>query len=434
MPPDTIEQLAQTSESLSADFENIYNTEYSWEFDETNPQSLPHALRDFFKKAKSPVAELDALTLLGTLNDRIANLQSKKPVDAEFKIRKGRILFRQRYDILEIWVLPGMKRFSVIKSVEERRLAEQRKKRAEERVARKARENADRLREAQRLAALEREVHRSDLGFTPEEEKRLAGYKGWFLHGDPNIRNRTFESRLEDHEILLSDILNTKGPILSDYQESLLPHTDSRFFFIDIGPGIANKDINIKGGRGKPAITSQEMATKFPDMPVVVLDLPEEVDRFTGTTFDRNYVVDTDKRDEMLSHNNIHILSGNGLHSLLNQWNDPDTNPYPDRERPAIRQHDTIIVRTANAVDIYCEWEDVKPALARMAQDFKDHPVLLLFNKEIIIKEKGQTEWRVAGHVSDMGFNHYYRILARHGEDAYTLKHPFDSVKYAANE
>ena len=266
---------------------------------------------------------------------------------------------------------------------------------------------------------------------SPELEKRLAQYETSYNSPDsdkqdghnPNIFNRTFEGRLRDHEILLADIFDTSNQSLplAALRSILFPTSDYRPFFIDIGPGIANKDLVVKSGQGRPAITSQEMAAQFPEMPIALVDLPNEIDRFTGTT-SGNYVVDASRRQELLNKQNIHLVRGNGLMSLREQWEDGTNNPYPERDRPEMTGEITVIIRTANSIDIYCSWNtEVRRALIGMAQDFQHQPTLLFFNREILAKPIGTIEWTAIGRVSDMGFDHRERELTRKEKAPYQI-------------
>ena len=105
---------------------------------------------------------------------------------------------------------------------------------------------------------------------TVAQEKVLSEYVSQFRieEQDPNIINRTFENRLEDHEVLLTCIINPNDSLsgfssltkkdreyvssiknkLAAYKQELFPQGVAQVFFIDIGPGIANKDLRILGG------------------------------------------------------------------------------------------------------------------------------------------------------------------------------------------
>ncbi|MBU1992571.1 M23 family metallopeptidase [Patescibacteria group bacterium] len=270
----------------------------------------------------------------------------------------------------------------------------------------------------------------SSLGLTAKEEKRLASYTSKYSqekHSHDTF-NRTFEKRLEDHEILLGDIFEpTKTTKLKQeigiLHDVLFPTANHKAVFIDIGPGIANKDLAVKNGKGKPAITLQEMADKFPEMPCFALDLPDEMDVFTGkiSAKEAGYKIDPNKREELLAKKNIHLVKGDGLKSLKEQLDDPDTNPYSERPRPEINENTTLIIRAANSIDVYCDWEDIENALKLIAVDFKDKPVLVFFNKEILLKPEEETSWKIIGQVSDRGFNHKNRNLSRNGHPPYKL-------------
>ncbi len=265
--------------------------------------------------------------------------------------------------------------------------------------------------------------------FTKEEQKRMREYSKKYHEAekrhDHNILNRTFEHRLEDHEILLSDMFNNRGDAkMAALRSQVFPTGRRDSVFIDIGPGIANKDLKVKSGKGKPAITLQEIAEGFPSMQCVALDLPDEVDIFTGKTpkSKAGYEIDAEARDGLLAKRNMHVVSGDGLKSLKAQWENRATNPYPERQRPPISKDATVFIRSANAIDIYCEWEkEVKPALEQTARDFKDQPVVYFFNREIMLKPAGSIEWKIVGQVSNMGFRHSGRELSRNGQPPYKL-------------
>lgn len=276
------------------------------------------------------------------------------------------------------------------------------------------------------LTEAQNQIHSSE-GFRPADEYRLGLYASEFernfggeLPDNPNELNRTWEGRLRDQQVLLSGLMNPASGLaeergdLQTLQATLkLNQPGQQVVFFDIGPGIANQDLKIERGAGKPAITSQEMAQTFPGMPVVILDLPSEVDHFTGTKLHEGYPpISGQNRAELLAHDNIYVMRGDGLASLSDQWRDARTNPYPEKTRSLNIQDPsvTVVVRAANSIDIYCDWEtQVKPALMRMAQDFKDQPVLLLFNQEILVKEAGSINWTLVGQVSEKGFDHVFR-------------------------
>lgn len=284
------------------------------------------------------------------------------------------------------------------------------------------------------------------LNFTPEEERRLKSYHEYNAkYFSDNNFNRTYPNRLQDHEFFIQSVMYPESPnqevrkVYKNYDEALptiqslhdelFPSPEYQPFFIDIGPGIANKDTMVMGGKGKPAITSQEMADRFPDMPVVALDLPDQVEIFMGRTQGidnkkRKYTIDKKDREEMLRRKNIHVLSGDGLKSLRTQWQDQSTNPLPERQRPQISSNHVLFIRAANSTDIYCSWEDNKKAIERMGKDFPGNAIVFFFNKEIIYKKRNSSEWNIIGQVSDWGFNHKGRTLSRKGKPPFEFKKP----------
>jgi lipoprotein-anchoring transpeptidase ErfK/SrfK len=282
------------------------------------------------------------------------------------------------------------------------------------------------------------------LNFTPDEERRLKSYYEYnAAHFSDNNLNRTYPNRLQDHEFFIQAVMHPEYPgdevkkVYKNYNEAmpgiqslhdeLFPTAEYKPFFIDIGPGIANKDMMVMGGKGKPAITSQEMADRFPSMPVVALDLPDQVEIFMGRAQGvdnkkRKYTIDKKDREEMLSRENIHVLSGDGLKSLKDQWADSSTNPIPERPHPQISSNHVLFIRAANSTDIYCSWEDNKKAIEQMSKDFPGNAIVFFFNKEILYKKRNSSEWSIIGQVSDWGFNHKGRTLSRRGKPPFELK------------
>lgn len=255
-------------------------------------------------------------------------------------------------------------------------------------------------------------VDPENMGFGPEDLQRLGRYginHGIYSQHAPAILNRTLQHRHEDSEILLKDLLSHKKetPDLQALRALLFPAGEKTPFFIDIGPGIANQEA--------PAVTGREIAELFPKMPVVLLDLESEVERFLT-------IVQQAQKDKLLGERNIHIVKGDGLKPLKDQLEDPNRNIFQETAPlPKIKKGQVIIIRAANSIDIYCPWSAVKPALARMAEDFMDNPVLLLFNREIIFKAEGSTAWVIVGRTSNRGFDHDTNKLERKGHPPYVL-------------
>lgn len=292
----------------------------------------------------------------------------------------------------------------------------------------------------------------TSLGLSSIEEARMASYSesGQQLSKDQNIANRTWDHRLLDHELLIEALLNpeTENPqVLNAFDRSggdldsirpalralhrhfigekkrsireilngdFLRRAKSIIFF-DLGPGIANIDLNKKGDNGKPAITSQEIAERFPQIEVVALDLSSEVDVFTGkkkgSSLDGEFEIPPVERAIAISRPNFHVLAGNALLPLKSQVEDKSNNPYPKKNRPGVEPGAPVIIRAANSIDIYCSWRasngdkpSVKKALEKMAIDFENNPVILLFNREILFKKKGSKEWSIIGQVAQKGF------------------------------
>ncbi|HBB02406.1 MAG: hypothetical protein US89_C0013G0026 [Candidatus Peregrinibacteria bacterium GW2011_GWF2_38_29] len=269
----------------------------------------------------------------------------------------------------------------------------------------------------------------TDLGLTPQEERMLARYKFWnYEKASAVVKARTWPHRFEDHEIMLRHLMNdnektTKAT--SNLRNIFFPSGTEKPYFIDIGPAIGG----VSHG-SKPAQTLQEMAEGFPNMECYALDLPEQYDILSGKTPKSKvgYEINPKNREEMLRRRNMHFISGDGLKSIQDQIADTNTNPYPGREKtPGIPKGAPIFIRAVNSIDICCDWNDkdgdtgVRTALLRMASDFKDSPVMLFFNEQILVKARGSTNWTIIGHVSPAGFDHRNATHNRQGQSPYTL-------------
>ena len=112
-------------------------------------------------------------------------------------------------------------------------------------------------------------------------------------------------------------------------------------------------------------------------------------------------------------------ISGDGLKPLRDQLKDVPLEDYP------------IVIRAANSIDIYCKWGPVRNALIKMAEDFKQNPTLLLFNREILFKPAGSTKWRIIGQVSTRGFQHRNTSKRIKGPPYELMQDRIDSLKPA---
>jgi len=254
---------------------------------------------------------------------------------------------------------------------------------------------------------------KNDIFRTGEEYRTVRSYTGQYslVEQKQEVKTRTFDGRLDDTNVMLRDLFNpdvTHREIR--FLRSVLlkgkPQPDAAgTVFIDIGPAVAHARF--------PAITSRNIARDFPGMKVVAMDLPEQMRIY------KRHIPVYLKR-QLQSHKNLYFLQGDGIKSLLEQLRTPENWIFDDRERFDIAG-ETIIIRAANSIDIYVHWSEVEPALRQMAQDFEKNPVLLFFNRGILVKPAGSVRFDVVGYISIRGFHHYMNILDREGEEPYRL-------------
>lgn len=226
------------------------------------------------------------------------------------------------------------------------------------------------------------------------------------LHTENGVLNRTYENRLVDHERLLSALLQDRGdiPAREALWRLLYPDGERPTTFIDIGSGVNDEK--------SPAASSKEIAEEFSALHVVALDLPENVEAFTAKA------ATPDSPQQKLGEiPNLYIQGGNGLAPLLEQV--PQEMIAPDT---------TVMVRIANSLEIYTYWDTSNgeypsfvEVVRRMGEELRDHPALLLLNRAIIVKKKGDTSWTVVGRVSSRGFNAIDRRATTRGRFDFEL-------------
>ena len=248
---------------------------------------------------------------------------------------------------------------------------------------------------------------------TSSEERQVASYTGAFnMHYHrQSVRSRTYPGRQDDTNILLRDIVypRKRDPGLQYLREHWLSGvTDlegAGILFIDVGPGLANVLY--------PAVTTRSIARDFRKMDVIALDLPEQVELF-------QYQVPAYKKKELLSHANLRIVGADGRESLTRVFSESHRWPVPNRG-PVKLSGRPVAIRMANSIDIYLKWYEMEDVLQQLAEDLKDSPLLLFFNRSILLKKAGSTIYEVVGYVSIRGFHHNLELLDRGGEPPYTL-------------
>ncbi|MEQ8350936.1 MAG: hypothetical protein RH862_05595 [Leptospiraceae bacterium] len=254
----------------------------------------------------------------------------------------------------------------------------------------------------------------STLFNTSSEESQVASYTGAFnmQYHQQSVRSRTYPGRQDDTNILLRDILypRKKDPGLQYLRDHWLEGKSDLegdgILFIDVGPGLANVRW--------PAVTTQSMARDFRRMDVVALDLPEQVRLFQTQ-------VPSYKKNELLAHSNLRIVGADGRDSLITVFSDAKRWPIRDRGPVELQSGRPVMIRMANSIDIYLKWYEMEDVLHQLAEDLEDNPLLICFNRSILLKKAGSTDFEVVGYVSIRGFHHNLELLDRGGEPPYTL-------------
>ena len=254
----------------------------------------------------------------------------------------------------------------------------------------------------------------SALFHTASEQSQVASYTGAFnmAYHRQSVRSRTYPGRQDDTNILIRDILYSgkRGPGLEYLRKHWLQGIGdiegSGILFIDVGPGLANVQY--------PAVTTRSMARDFRKMDVIALDLPEQVRLF-------QYQVPSHKRRELLASQNLRVVGADGRESLKKIFGDANRWPIPDRGPVDLDSGRPVAIRMANSIDIYLKWHEIEDVLEQLGRDLERSPVLICFNRSILLKKANSRIYEIVGYVSIRGFHHNLELLDRGGEPPYTL-------------
>ncbi|GBF48630.1 hypothetical protein LPTSP4_01300 [Leptospira ryugenii] len=259
---------------------------------------------------------------------------------------------------------------------------------------------------------------------TDWEKETIKSYTGRYVFQsqDDEKRARTYQDRLEDSNLLLSDLIDSQKenhPTLLKLKNSLFAKKKSyekgeNILFFDIGPALNNLEA--------PAITSQSVAYHFPKMDVVLWELPSEVELFHKNVSD-------EKKEKLYSFSNLRILSANGVAKPETTLEDHKNWVLLNRSIPKWKDK-TIILRAANSIDIYETFDAIYPHLLHLAEYFKENPVIYFFNRSILLKKANSSQFMIIGYQSVRGFHHNYQSLDRNGEPPYTLfQYPWEEFE-----
>ncbi|TGL86052.1 tetratricopeptide repeat protein [Leptospira congkakensis] len=251
--------------------------------------------------------------------------------------------------------------------------------------------------------------------FTELEEKTIRSYTGRYLFNgqDEEIRARTYENRLEDTNLFLDDLLNTKAFLskpMSALRKTLFGdlkrfEKGNQIVFFDIGPALNHPEY--------PGVTSLAVAKHFSGMEVVLWELPGEVDLFLKK-------VKPELKDRLYAFPNIRILSADGVGEFQTVYTDPNNWILRNRPIPNLKGK-TIIIRAANSIDIYEPYTKILPHFQNIGKELKTNPVLYFFNRTILLKPAGKEKFILIGNQSIRGFHHNFQSLDRNGEPPYSI-------------
>ncbi len=250
--------------------------------------------------------------------------------------------------------------------------------------------------------------------FTNLESAVIRSYTGKYIFTvqEEEIRARTYENRLEDTNEFLRDLLDpsffgTKGmqALRRELGFDSYSSKGGGIVFVDIGPALNNPEY--------PGVTSQSVAYHFPEMEVVLLELPKETDLFFAK-------VSLEKKEQLYSFKNIRILSADGVGPFLQQFENLNQWPLRNRGIPSTKNK-LLVFRAANSIDIYETFNKIQPHFQELAKSFPENPILYFFNRSILVKRKNESKFSLIGYQSVRGFHHNFQSLDRNGEPPYSL-------------
>ncbi|EMY63195.1 tetratricopeptide repeat protein [Leptospira terpstrae] len=251
--------------------------------------------------------------------------------------------------------------------------------------------------------------------FVELEERTIRSYTGRYLFNgqEEEIRARTYENRLEDTNLFLDDLLNSKAFLskpMSILRKTLFGdlkrfEKGNQIVFFDIGPALNHPEY--------PGVTSLAVAKHFSGMEVVLWELPGEVDLFLKK-------VKPELKDRLYSSPNIRILSADGVGEFQTLYTDPNNWILRNRPIPNLKGK-TIIIRAANSIDIYEPYTKILPHFQNIGKELKSNPVLYFFNRSILLKPAGSEKFILIGNQSIRGFHHNFQSLDRNGEPPYSI-------------
>ena len=245
------------------------------------------------------------------------------------------------------------------------------------------------------------------------ENIKKTAYTFRLFEQEEDVQARTYTNRLEDTEEFLL-WLKTNSDSDSNLEKNFKSHFwnkgESRDFtdwtFVDIGPGLSNLYY--------PAVTSLEMANRFPEMKLVIQELPTMFDRFEK-------FVQMEYKKDILEKNNLFFLNQSGVSRLKPILKTPFVKSYRnqiydlDKTRP-------LVIRACNSVDIYENFGNVLEYFESLGRDFEDQTLLIFWNQGIYWKPPNTIRIQWIGSISAKGFSHNLIQRDRGKEPAFRLQ------------
>lgn len=254
--------------------------------------------------------------------------------------------------------------------------------------------------------------YKDSMGLTPLESHLLASYTAAFniKRHSMRIRARTYAGRQDDTNEFLRDLISQKIHIPGFSTKDIT--------FLDIGPAVGNLKT--------PAVTSVSIARQFPSLTVIALDLPEQIERFQKE-------VDAKVRAEVLAIPNFYLMRGDGRFPLVPQMRSQEN--WMKAPRGFKVGRGSWMIRAVNSVDIYLNWYTNQRTLAAAAKSLQDTPLLIQFNRSLLLKTKRSKQFKLIGIFSVRGFHHNRRLFTRDGDAPYLIPEPLSKIlgEYSGN-
>jgi hypothetical protein len=189
-----------------------------------------------------------------------------------------------------------------------------------------------------------------------------------FMNKGAEIRSRTDVGRLKESQKFLEDLVPE------------LQFKGAKSLIIDIGSGLENPDENLRGVTVSELMSSKKIATSAD---IIATDIEPAYNKYKAG---KKQMVDA--------------------YSLPVTFETPIKNVITKREKDVKNKYNTIILRSANGIDLIMNEKDTYKHFDKISKDTKEYPVYYMYNKHILYKPANTTTFSIIGELGEKGFDH----------------------------